>query len=116
MRAQQRLAAPTDGARPLRLKAGIHTGPGIAVTLNGRLDYFGSNVNITARLEPLSTGEDCVISTAVREDPRVAEMLDDPASGFTVEPLRTQLKGFDEESFERWRVTLKKVWDDGEQN
>ncbi|HWW74554.1 MAG TPA: DUF5939 domain-containing protein, partial [Pyrinomonadaceae bacterium] len=67
--AQSLLASPPESARPLTLKAGIHAGPCIAVTLNDRLDYFGSNVNIAARLEPLSTGEDCVISSAVREDP-----------------------------------------------
>ena len=107
MRAQARLAAPTGDARPLRLKAGIHTGPCIAVTLNDRLDYFGSNVNIAARLEPLSTGADCVISAAVREDPRVAAMLEDPAGDLFAEPLHTRLKGFDEEDFELWRVTTR---------
>ena len=35
----------------LQLKAGIHTGPCIAVTLNDRLDYFGSTVNMAARLQ-----------------------------------------------------------------
>ena len=34
---------------PLQLKAGLHTGPCIAVTLNDRLDYFGSTVNLAAR-------------------------------------------------------------------
>lgn len=106
MRAQKQLASPPDGGRPLYLKAGIHSGPCIAVTLNGRLDYFGSHVNIAARLEPLSTGADCVISSAVREDPKVAAMLEDPG-GFTVEPLNAQLKGFDDESFELWRVIRK---------
>lgn len=58
--AQAALASPPEGVCPLTLKAGLHAGPCIAVTLNGRLDYFGSNVNIAARLEPLSNGEDCV--------------------------------------------------------
>ncbi|HEX8852266.1 MAG TPA: DUF5939 domain-containing protein, partial [Pyrinomonadaceae bacterium] len=44
VRAQRRLASPPLGMRPLLLKAGLHTGACIAVTLNGRLDYFGSNV------------------------------------------------------------------------
>src|SRR5829696_1359000 len=38
---QQALAEPADGSRPLQLKAGLNTGPCIAVTLNDRLDYFG---------------------------------------------------------------------------
>ena len=107
MRAQKILASPPAGVRPLALKAGIHAGPCIAVTLNGRLDYFGTNVNITARLEPLSTGRDCVISAAVRNDPTVAELLADEASGLAVEPLNTTLKGFDGESFDLWRVMQK---------
>ncbi|HEU4595785.1 MAG TPA: adenylate/guanylate cyclase domain-containing protein [Pyrinomonadaceae bacterium] len=104
---QRRLASPLAGARPLALKAGIHNGACIAVTLNGRLDYFGSNVNIAARLEPLSTGRDCVISSDVRRDPEVEELLADPAQGFTTEPLEARLKGFDEEAFELWRVMSK---------
>ncbi|HEV2861796.1 MAG TPA: DUF5939 domain-containing protein [Pyrinomonadaceae bacterium] len=107
MRAQAALASPPTGGRPLRLKAGIHTGPCIAVTLNERLDYFGSNVNIAARLEPLSTGADCVISSDVRLDPEVAEMLDNPACDLASELLETNLKGFVGESFQLWRVMHK---------
>src|SRR4029079_4399664 len=42
LEAQAALADPTTGTMPLLLKAGLHTGPCIAVTLNDRLDYFGS--------------------------------------------------------------------------
>jgi class 3 adenylate cyclase len=104
MSAQGRLAAPPEGVRPLTVKAGLHAGPCIAVTLNERLDYFGSNVNIAARLEPLSTGEDCVITADVRRDPEVLELLSDPASGLAAEPSEAVLKGFDNECFELWRV------------
>jgi class 3 adenylate cyclase len=107
LHAQAALASPPASARAMSLKAGIHSGPCIAVTLNGRLDYFGSNVNIAARLEPLSTGRDCVISSDVRLDPEVEEMLAEPSHGFTAEPLEARLKGFDEESFELWRVVSK---------
>jgi hypothetical protein len=47
--AQRTLAAPPDGSAPLILKAGIHAGPCIAVTLNDRLDLVP--VNTAARLE-----------------------------------------------------------------
>jgi class 3 adenylate cyclase len=104
MGAQGKLAAPPAGVRPLTVKAGLHAGPCIAVTLNERLDYFGSNVNIAARLEPLSTGEDCVITSDVRLDPEVLELLADPASGLAAEPSEAMLKGFDNECFELWRV------------
>ncbi|HEX8473017.1 MAG TPA: DUF5939 domain-containing protein [Pyrinomonadaceae bacterium] len=108
VRAQAALASPPANMRPLLLKAGIHSGACIAVTLNGRLDYFGSNVNIAARLEPLSTGADVVISSAVRHDPKVAAMLEDPEGELVAEPLETGLRGFDEERFELWRVMPKK--------
>ena len=104
MGAQTALSSPPAGVRPLTLKAGLHAGPCIAVTLNGRLDYFGSNVNIAARLEPLSTGADCVITGDVRRDPEVVALLEDPASGLAAEPSEARLKGFDDECFELWRV------------
>ncbi len=102
--AQGRLASPPEGVRPLTLKAGLHAGACIAVTLNGRLDYFGSNVNIAARLEPLSDGTDCVITSDVRRDPEVDALLEDHAAGFTAEPSEARLKGFDDDRFELWRV------------
>ena len=104
IRAQATLASPPAGVRPLTVKAGLHAGPCIAVTLNERLDYFGSNVNLAARLEPLSTGEDCVITEDVRRDPEVMQLLEDPASGLAAEPSEAALKGFDNESFQLWRV------------
>jgi len=107
VRSQAVLASPPEGVRPLTLKAGIHAGPCIAVTLNERLDYFGSNVNIAARLEPLSTGEDCVITGGVRRDPEVAALLEDPASGLAAVRSEATLKGFDDECFELWRVMGK---------
>ena len=102
--AQGRLASPPEGTRPLTLKAGLNAGACIAVTLNERLDYFGSNVNITARLVPLSTGADCVVTRDVRRDPEVAALLADPANGLDAEPDAAQLRGFDDERFELWRV------------
>jgi len=102
--AQQAMASPPDGGRPLLLKAAIHYGPCIAVTLNDRLDYFASTVNIAARLAGLSVGGDLVISAAVRADPEVADVLDQSTGSFTVEPFEATLKGFDAERFELWRV------------
>src|SRR5438132_631826 len=102
--AQQRLANPPDGMQPLNLKAGLHVGPCIAVTLNERLDYFGSTVNLAARLEGQSTGEDIVISSDVYADPGVRAFLGEAANGVAVRRFEMPLKGFDEEKFELWRV------------
>jgi class 3 adenylate cyclase len=104
LEAQQRLANPPDGMLPLTLKAGMHTGPCIAVTLNDRLDYFGSTVNLAARLEAQSTGGDVVISNAVYSDPEVRELLQECPAGLCATQFTIPLKGFDNEQFELWRV------------
>jgi len=46
---------------PLVLKLGVHAGPTIAMTANGRLDYFGRTVNVAARLGAQSAGGDVVL-------------------------------------------------------
>jgi len=77
--------------RPLAIKVGLHEGPCIAVNLNGRLDYFGTTVNMAARLQGQSEGGDIVVSLAVAEDPVVAALLAD----LDCRSETTQLKGFD---------------------
>jgi adenylate cyclase len=106
LNAQQRLAHPTHGAEPLSLKAGIHTGPCVAVTLNDRLDYFGSTVNLASRLEGLSgVYGGVIISPVVRDDPEVAEWL---ASGaLSIGHFDATLKGFEGEHFALWSITPK---------
>jgi class 3 adenylate cyclase len=113
LKAQRQLASPPAGVRPLKLKVGIHAGPCIAVTLNERLDYFGCAVNMAARLEGLSTGEDIILSAAAHSDPEVAEMLADPKDGLAATPFEMMLKGFDEESFQLWRVQKAGSRDEG---
>jgi len=105
--AQEILAAPAAGVAPLILKAGVHTGPCIAVTLNDRLDYFGSTVNVAARLESLSTGDDVIISKALYDDPEVRQFV--VSENLQAEPFEILLKGFQEERFELWRVGRKAV-------
>ena len=107
--AQARLAAPSGSSRPLSLKVGLHYGPCIAVTLNDRLDYFGSTINIAARLEGQSSGHDVIISESVRSDPEVATWLADAANETLVEPIEGRLKGFDREVFALWRVIPRRA-------
>jgi class 3 adenylate cyclase len=63
------------GDEALLLKLGLHAGPCIAVTMNGRVDYFGSAVNIASRVEGLATGGDVILTDAVRDDPDAAKVL-----------------------------------------
>ena len=76
----------------LVIKLGLHEGPCIAVTLNDRLDYFGSTVNMAARLQGQSRGGDIVLSREMAEDPAVAEL----AAGLEPRPDQARLKGFEE--------------------
>ena len=67
----QKAIVPHD----LVLKLGVHAGPSVVVTLNDRLDYFGSTVNMAARLQGQSAGGDIVLSRAVADDPAVQSVL-----------------------------------------
>lgn len=103
LRAQQLLSEHPAAEAPLVLKAGLHHGPCIAVTLNDRLDYFGSTVNVAARIQSLAVGDDIVISNAVRDDPEVAAWLQDSGHRYELESLRTTLKGL-EGTYEVFRL------------
>ncbi|MDB6168368.1 MAG: adenylate/guanylate cyclase [Verrucomicrobia bacterium] len=118
VRAQRHLARPEeyplpDGVNsahaphPLALKAGMHHGPCIAINQNERLDYFGTTVNIAARLCALGTGEDLVLSTTVRQDPGVASLLDEHGTLLETGSETARLKGFGSEEFEVWRLTAQ---------
>lgn len=60
--------AGLSGEDSLRLKVGMHVGPCIVVTLNHRLDYFGSTVNIASRLSNLAEGDDLLVSGSILAD------------------------------------------------
>jgi class 3 adenylate cyclase len=76
----------------LVLKLGVHAGPSVVVTLNDRLDYFGSTVNMAARLQGQSEGRDIVLSRTVADDPAVQPLL----AGLALREESVPLKGFAE--------------------
>jgi class 3 adenylate cyclase len=59
------------------VRVGVHEGPCVAVTLNDRLDYFGTTVNTAARIEHECRGGEIVASGAVYEDCAAAGRLGD---------------------------------------
>lgn len=73
------------------VKVGIHHGPCIAVTLNERIDYFGTTVNIAARVQGLSDGRDVMASGAIFAESNAAEFLKE--KGWSSESFTTSLKG-----------------------
>lgn len=87
----ERHAADLEAEQAAMIKIGIHEGPCIAVTLNERLDYFGTTVNMAARLESQSRGGDIVLSHAIADDPAVAPLLADRE----LSRESAELRGFD---------------------
>lgn len=81
-----------EADRRLRLKIGIHTGPSIVVTLNHRLDYFGTTVNTASRVSNLARGEEIVLTKASYAQPEVPARL----TGYRIREFASQVRGLDD--------------------
>ncbi|MBT5498134.1 MAG: adenylate/guanylate cyclase domain-containing protein [Alphaproteobacteria bacterium] len=81
-----------SGRVPVTIKLGLHVGRCISVTLNNRLDYYGSAANKAARLEGQSLGGDIVFSEEFARDPAVVPLV----AELKAECDETALKGFEE--------------------
>jgi len=76
------------------IKVGVHAGPCIAVTLNERIDYFGTTVNTAARIQGLSDGRDVMVSERFFRESGAEGSL--AGSGWAWESFTTSLKGIRE--------------------
>jgi len=94
------------GEPPLSLKVGIHHGPCIVVNLNDRLDYFGSTVNIAARLPNFSAGGEAVLSEPVRMDEEASEFLERNAPPNSLSRFQGDIRGYDQ-TMTLWRIRLR---------
>ncbi len=99
--AQKQIAE--HGEPLLWLKAGIHKGPCIVVNLNDRLDYFGSTVNIAARLSSFSQGGEFVFTEEIYEDAELDEFLAENSKLESLLPFTGTIQGFDE-PFTMWKL------------
>jgi class 3 adenylate cyclase len=61
--------------RRLLLRAGMHRGPAILVTLNEQSDYFGGTVNKAARIQSVARGGELSVSQEVYADPEFRSAL-----------------------------------------
>jgi class 3 adenylate cyclase len=75
-------------SRPLGLKVGVHKGRAIAVTLNDRIDYFGHDVNIAARVQGLADINEVCISATVVEAPGVGDIVNSRSVSRSYENLK----------------------------
>ena len=95
-----------SGSEPrLWLKVGIHQGPCIVVNLNDRLDYFGSTVNVAARLPAFSNGGEVILSESIHNDYEVQGFLEKNARPNSLERFNGEVKGFNV-PLALWRMKL----------
>ncbi len=93
------------GEPMLWLKVGMHKGPCIVVNLNERLDYFGSTVNIAARLPGFSQGGELIFTEEINDDPEVQEFLSKNTRTEAAQPFQEHVKGFDE-PLRMWKLRI----------
>ncbi|WP_227396349.1 adenylate/guanylate cyclase domain-containing protein [Jeotgalibacillus aurantiacus] len=83
-----------DSQTSLKIKLGLFSGPVIAVNANDILDYFGRTVNISARIQQKSEGEDIVLTTS--DFAELSEVFS--SHQFKTEKLTTKLAGIHEKA------------------
>ena len=71
----QALLRRTPATQDLRIGVGIHRGPAVAATLNDRLDYLGTVVDLSTELAQRSAGSEILLSQTVSADPQVAILI-----------------------------------------
>jgi class 3 adenylate cyclase len=79
----------------LLLKIGIHEGPCLAVVLNDRQDYFGTTVNVAARVQALADSRTILATGPVVTHPRASTLLE--TNGLKPVSQRRALRGIADE-------------------
>jgi adenylate cyclase len=100
----EQLPAANPGlAAPLVLKASLHVGPCLAVNANDKLDYFGTAVNLAARMVECCQGGDLTVSDEVFQRPETARFLQGRKPG--PELAQIHYRGFDA-PHRVWRIRM----------
>ena len=100
----QQLPAANPGlAAPLVLKSSLHLGPCLAVNANDKLDFFGSTINLAARMIDCCQGGDLTVSDELFGRPEMARFLN--AIPKPPEPSQVRFRGFDV-SHQVWRIEM----------
>lgn len=107
-RIQQIFTGSTGLGESFRIKAGIHFGDCTAVNLNDRIDYFGTTVNIAARLVDVAKEKEIIISESVFNHPDVQLYLKKKSDILFVKESQIALKGFKNEEFRVKQIRLER--------
>jgi class 3 adenylate cyclase len=71
------------------VKLGVHAGACLAVRANERLDFFGTTVNVAARLQAQAKAGELVVTEELAANPSVRALLE----GRPRRPFEAALKG-----------------------
>ena len=96
-------SAGGKGTQPLALKSSLHVGPCLAVNANERLDFFGTTINLAARMVGCCQGGDLTVSDELYQQPEMREFL--KSCNVPPEPSEVQFRGFDKPHVV-WRLTM----------
>jgi class 3 adenylate cyclase len=107
-RIQQIFTTSSGMGEAFKIKAGVHFGDCTAVNLNGRIDYFGTTVNIASRLVDVASEKEIMVSEAVFNHPDVQLYLEKNSDSFFVKESLKELKGFDDEEFKVKQIRLER--------
>jgi class 3 adenylate cyclase len=91
------------GAQRLVLKSSLHVGPCLAVNANERLDFFGTTINLAARMIGCCEGGDLAVSDELFRRPEMREFLD--SSSEPPEPSEVHFRGFETPHLV-WRLVM----------
>ncbi len=92
-------------AAPLILKTSLHVGPCLAVNANDKLDYFGTAVNLAARMVECCDGGDLTVSDDFFQRPETAQFLE----GHKAVPVSSEMRfrGFNS-PHRVWKIRMGK--------
>ncbi|MEK7685218.1 MAG: adenylate/guanylate cyclase domain-containing protein [Verrucomicrobiota bacterium] len=97
-------AMPMSEAKPrLLLKSSLHIGPCLAVNANEKLDFFGTTINLAARMDGCCQGGDLTVSDELFQRPETAQFI----LGLPHPPASSEVKfrGF-ESPHKVWRLQM----------
>lgn len=107
-RIQQIFSGSSTLGDSFKLKAGIHYGDCMAVNLNDRTDYFGTTVNIAARLVDAAKEKEVVLSEDFFNHPDVSLYLKKKDKALFIKENQIELKGFENREFKVKQLRLER--------
>jgi adenylate cyclase len=100
---RQLSAGQPGAAGPLLLKCSLHVGPCLAVNANDKLDFFGTTVNLAARMVECCQGGDLAFSDELHQRPETVRFIQQ--GGYNPQPMEIHHRGFDA-PHRVWRIKM----------